>query len=370
MNPPPSRTARPASARMLAVRGLTIGAAPMIALAAMVVATAMAGCVEPFRGSNVQITLAPGVPAVTAEGATPTLGAPPANTYLSMYAVEFVVERDEDGDEVVDSAGRPVVVDSFAFHVIDFEIRPVIDLDSPCFIELDDSRFPGLHVTRFADKLREATGITDPHNAPDADDNDVIDVLTADRRMSNLALLEGGIKAVVSRSDASYPEVGTRCPGDGGDPALIPPIECIDDASNRLRLVLCQRFWASQSGFYEGNDKVFTIPLSGDFFGVVDGLNPINQGFLSGAGFFVDAVLGDLDSLLINYQYKDRDGDGQPDYPAGEDIRSDIGFPFMQGTPISRARGVINVPVTHPTVSTISGEAVIFPDLGEDDVNF
>jgi hypothetical protein len=58
----------------------------------------------------------------------------------------------------------------------------VIDTGSPCFIEVEDARFPGLHVTMLADKLAEVTGIDDPRNpAPGDDPGDVSDGLDAQR---------------------------------------------------------------------------------------------------------------------------------------------------------------------------------------------
>ena len=332
-----------------------------------------AGCIEPFGGSSLQITFDEGVPAAARPGTTPPFGTPPPNTFMSFYAVEFVFTRDENGDIVNDGTGNPVIEDSFSFHVTDFEIQPLLNTESPCFIEKDNTNFPGLHVTQVYDKLRAETGIDDPRDPPaDADDNDVIDLLTAERRVQLLGQLEDQVKAVTSTTGAQYPELGTACMDAGGDPTLIPPPTCIDESSNATRLAVCEQFWLDNPDLYEGNDKVFTIPLNGSFFGSVTGLNPINNGMVSGAGFFVDEVLRDIDALVINWQYKDLDGDGEPDFP--DDLpdaeRSNTGFLFMQGVPISKTRGVINVPLSNPDVSVISGEAVIFPNLDEDDVNF
>ncbi len=336
-------------------------------------ALAASGCVDPFRGSNIQVAFGSGVPVAAAEGTTPAPGTPPANTFLAFYAVELVFERDEDGNVVSDDNGEPVVIDSHTFHINDFEIRPLINMASPCFIEVDNTDLPGLHVTQFANRVRQDTGVEDPLN-PSSDDaaEDINAVLDADRRMDILPQLQGAVKAVTSKSDFRYPETADECVEDGGDPARIPPSTCIGDESNRLRLELCEQIWRDNPELYEGNDKVFTIPLAGEFFGTVEGANPINGGFIGGAGLFVDEVLSELDSLLITFQFKDLNGDGEPDYPPGTEDRdkSDIGFLFMQGLPVKRARGVLNVPLSHPTVGTIVGEAVIVPDLGGDDVNF
>ena len=349
-------------------------AARWLVFATLVLATALAtACVEPFRGSNIQISLQSGVPTPPPEGTDPPLGAPPANTFLSFYAVEFTLQRDDDGDVVLDGTGQPIIVDSFTFHVTDFELRPIIDTSSPCFIEVDNTEFPGLHVTQFASRLGMETGIADPLAPPPGTDPGAItDMLDASRRMALLPALQGTVKALTSASQNRYPALAAACVEDGGDTTLIPPPSCIGDESNQVRLDRCRAFWQAHPEHYEGNDKVFTIPLAGDFFGTVDGINPVNMGLIGGAGMFTDAVLVELDSLLVNWQFKDLDSDGQPDYPAGTppEDRSDIGFPFMQGLPVHKTRGVLNVPLQHPTVTTISGEAVIFPDLGEDEVTF
>jgi hypothetical protein len=330
-------------------------------------------CVEPFGGSNVQVSFYEGVPAPAPEGTTPAFGTPPAGTFLSFYAVDFVYARDASGAIVRDAQGNPVIADSFVFRFQDFEIRPVIDTSSPCFIEVDNTRFPGLHVTRLADKLGEITGIEDPRNPEPGDDpGDVSDLLDAQRRLGFLGAIQNQVKAVTSTSTFRYPAPGTACVEDGGSPSELPPIACTGDRSNEVRLELCRQLWQDNPSFYEGNDKVFTLPLNGEWFGTVHGTNPVNSSSVGGAGFYVDAVLSGIDSLLVNWQYKDFDGDGEPDYPDGfpEAEKSDIGYLFMAGTPVDKTRGVINIPLDNPGVFTIRGEAVIFADLGRDSVHF
>lgn len=340
-------------------------------------AACVSGCdgllVEPFGGSTMEVTFFDGVPAPAPADTVPAFGTPPADTFLSFYAVTLQYERDDGGEVVVDDAGQPVVTGSYAFHLTDFEITPVIDTQSPCFIEVSNTRFPGLHVTLVGAKLREVTGISDPLAAPpDARYEDIVDVLNADRRMANLPALERSVKAVTSVATARYPAVGERCVEDGGPADVIPPIECTGEDSNQVRLSLCQAFWAENPGVYEGNDKIMTVPLNGEWHGAVNGINPLNSGVVGGAGFFVDQVLTGIDSLMINWQYKDYDGDGEPDYPADvpDHARSSIGYLFMQGTPVSRTRGTFNVPMVNPSVPRISADAVVFPDLDQDQVNF
>lgn len=337
-----------------------------------------AACVDAYDGSNVQVDLARGVQLNPRGTEVPEPDQPPVNTHYELFAADAVYKLNADGTPVLDGSGQPVIDRTYLFSVKQFQIRPVIDVASPCLIELEDTLYPGLHVTQVGAKVREATGIADPFNAncaaTDKACNDkVTDVLNADRRVNNLALYQGALKAVTTFANFRYPAIGTACVGmPGADPLLIPPATCIDAPSNAQRLSLCRALWKANPDWYEGSDKVFTLPLSGEFFGMVDGSNPANGGFVGGASFFVDQNLIDLDAYLMNWQYDDLDHDGQPDYPASvpAEERSATGYTYMQGTPRSVARGVITVPMAHPTNPRITARVVIFPNLGHDDVHF
>ncbi|MBK9034405.1 MAG: hypothetical protein IPL61_24585 [Myxococcales bacterium] len=330
------------------------------------------GCVEAFDGSNVQLDLASGVQTNTRPGGVPAPDQPPENTHYVLYAADLVYQTNADGTIVIDASGDPVVDRSYLFEVQEFMVRSVIDTSSPCLIDLEDTRFPGIHVTQYAAAVRTATGITDPF-APNQNRDDVIDVLTADRRVANLPQVEGALKVVSSFANYRYPAIGTACVGQpGADPLLVPPPTCVDAASNAQRLALCKRAWADNPDWYEGSDKVFTLPLNGRFFGMVEGMNPVNQGFVGGSSFFVHQNLVGLDAYLLNWQYDDLDHNGAPDFPASVpmDQRSDTGYLYMQGRPKSVVRGVTTVPMYHATNPRIAATMVIFPNLGDDSVHF
>ena len=330
---------------------------------------AAAGCVEAFDGSNVQIDFNSGVQTNTRPGDTPQPDQPPANTHYVLYGADLVYQRDANNRPVLDVAGQPVILRSFLFEVQRFEIRSAIDRTSPCFIDLERTRFPGIHVTQYAAAVRAATGITDPF-LPGQDPDDVTDVLTADRRASNLPLIESALKAVTSYADFRYPAIGTQCANEAGvDRMLIPPATCADPESNALRLERCRLAWAANPEFYEGSDKVFTLPLNGRFFGMVEGMNPINNGFVGGSGFFVEPNLVDLEAYVLNWQYDDLDHDGAPDVPIGSPT-SPTGFPYMQGKPVQVTRGTFTVSLRHATNPRITATMAICPNLGSDDVHF
>jgi hypothetical protein len=332
---------------------------------------AAAGCVEPYSGSNVQLDFSEGVPL---PGGDPELGEAPADSYFTFYAIDHV--RDDAG----------TVVESYLSAIHRFEIRPVIDRASPCFIDLEDARFPGVHVTRFAEKLRAdvcdraglpASCIDNPLDPPNVSEFDITDVITADVRMRNLADLQQDVKAVVSFSNFTYPAPAGSCGATGN---AIPPPACISDADNAQRLRVCRDLWQREAdqrtgddvAFYEGSDKIFTLPLSGKLYGMVEGLNPVNDiGLLGGATLFVDEVLAGYDAYAIHWQFKDLDGDGQPDRPPGfTRAPSDVGYVYMFGVPEVRTRGVINVPLFSPFIPTVAADVAIFPDLAADRLHF
>ena len=337
-------------------------------------------CVDTFGGSSLEITLDPGVDTPTPVGQTPAFGRPPPNTYFAFYSVNYTFQTDDEGNVLVDAGGFPLVESTYAFEAQTFEVRSVINVNSPCFIMDDLDPYPGLHVTQVANKTREQTGITDPFNSPEGTpEGDITDVLTADKRVSLLPALQNDLRAVTNYEPALPPgahpdfHIATECVEDNAnvDPNLIPPATCIGPDSNARRYDLCEQYFDLYPNQYEGSDKVFAIPVNGKFRGFVTGVNPKNSGFVGGAHFLTEANLDDFDALLINWQYKDVNDDGEPDYPDGtiDADKSNIGFHYMEGTPVIKTRGVINVPLANRSFN-LSGEAAIIPDLGNDTVQF
>ncbi len=315
--------------------------------------SALAGCVDSFGGSNVQMDFSEGTPLPARVGQTPTGAQPPADTYMVFYAIDNVY------DETLDP---PVIVQSYVYEIQRFELRPVIDTSTPCLIDLPGQsapNFPGLHVTMIEEKVKEVTGIDDPFDPPnDAREDEVTDVLTARVRFENLSRLQSVVKAVTSYSTFRYPAplADGECNFTGDQ---IPGRDCMDDASNAQRLRVCQQLWDENPEFYEGSDKVFNLPLNGQFYGAVEGSNPVNSGFVGGSQIFVDEVLAGFDAFAVNWKYKDEAMNTSP-----------VGESFMIGEPEERVRGVIHVRMTSPFDATIFAETAIFSGLGDDDVHF
>jgi hypothetical protein len=291
------------------------------------------GCVESFDGSKIELFLGDGVH-VPGDN-DPGRGKPPSDTHYEMYVV---------------TENRP-------FKVFEFEVKTVIDRSSLCFIEDEESRYPGLHATQYAARLTE--DLTTGHT-PNEFEAGLI--FNAEKRMSDQGLLEQRVKSVASHeSGLTEQDIidAYLAAGVPSDPTLM------DDATNEQRFQACNEVFDAHPRLYVGNDKVLSLPLNGIFYGVVNGMDPRNNAYIAGAAFDVDAVLDDFDVLRINWNFNDPDDPRRADYDP-----SNIGYHYMAGTPERRTRGVINVVVRHRDFPEISGDLAIFADLATDDVQF
>ncbi len=324
---------------------------------------ALTGCIDEFSGSQLQIDF---------KDTMPTQGSPyraqradelPSNIHFTLYA--FDEQMDESGLTV----GR-------LFEVTQFEIHRIVDLDSPCFIDVGEHvPIPGLHVSQFADEILKKNGITDLANPGSATEAQQIEAATAVQRQANILKLVAtddgehpGPKAITSVSAGDYGPVAANCTDTNG----IPPPECVEPDANRRRLEQCQAAWNANEGFFEGTDRVLTAPLNGTTFGMVDGSNPINLAPVGGSAFFVDESLEGFDGFAIYWQYDDANGDGMPDWPATvpPDQRRDLGQLYLFGRPEPASRGVIHTRLTSLVNPLVTAELAIFANIDEDDVHF
>ena len=147
----------------------------------------LGGCVDTFKGSNVQLDLSPAMPVQASAGAAPRPGEIPANSHFTFYAF----------DQDTDSNGNPV---GRLFAVQDFEIHHIVDLASPCYIDVGEHvPYPGLHVSQYAKQVAADTGYAyDPVNGidlanppPGATQQQMVAAATAQQRMENVAALAG-----------------------------------------------------------------------------------------------------------------------------------------------------------------------------------
>jgi hypothetical protein len=292
----------------------------------------LAGCIDEFQGSNVQVDFGPAMPVqASAYSLGPGPGELPSDIHFTLYAFS----------EGVDETGAPV---GRLFEIQRFEIHRIVDLRSPCFIDVGDNvPFPGLHVSQYSDMVEARAG------------SDEIDIGTAMQRQRNVDALASdmGLKAVTSASSSAYLDIAPDCV----DPTRIPPPACADADSNRRRLAMCEAAWESDPTYFEGTDRVLTAPLNGTTHGMVTGLNPVNLAPVGGAQFFVDEALDDFDGFAVYWQ--------QDSAPA-----DDLGEPLLFGRPEAPTRGVIRVHMTSLVSSTLSADIAIFANIDEDDVHF
>ena len=306
----------------------------------VVAIVALGGCVDGFRGSNVQLDLFKAATPVQAHvvGA-PAAGELPANVHFSIYAIQQNATQDR------------------LFELARFEVHRIVDLTSPCFIDVGEHvPHPGLHVSQYAAKIAEDTGITSLANPPPtATEQQKELAATAVQRQANVGLLASsdmGIVAVTSASASTYPAVASDC---NGPPDQIPPPMCTDDASNQRRLELCQAAWKADPNLWEGTDRVLTAPLHGTTHGMVNGTDPISHTPVGGAQFFVDNALENIDAYAIYFQI---DGMDTP------------GTQLYFGKPTMPTRGVQHVDLVSPINPLARAEMAVFTDLGQDDVQF
>ncbi len=320
----------------------------LIALAAPLIITS--GCVKPFQGSHVELDLG-GATDIPGD-ARPLEGQPPSDTHYELY----VITTDPTD---------PTMVKGLAFKLIDFEVVPVIDQADPCFIEADEqAKFPGLHSTMIAAKTTEK--FTAGGHTPTADEAGQI--ADAEARLANQSALQSQLKTVVSHQVTfKLPDgtMSTRKDLRTKLAALVPDPSMIDDTSNKTRLSVCRKFWAANPDFYTGSDKVYSLPLNGVYYGMVEGINPINSAPLGGADFEVPDTFKDFDSLAINWQFND-----PTDPRAADHGNSPTGYHYMAGKPQDRNRRVINVPLQNVDNPAIAGNAAIIPAIDEDQVHF
>jgi hypothetical protein len=259
------------------------------------------------------------------------------------------------------------------FELQRFEIHRVVDLDSPCYIDIGEHvPFEGLHVSQYLAETMKLHGFTDPAVPPaDATEEAKVVVATAVTRQAKVTAMAGhdGPKAITAAAVGSpYGAVAASC----SDTTGIPPADCVDPDSNRRRQEMCQAAWKDDPTFFEGTDRVLTDPLNGTTHGFVIGENPAGNLPIGGSAFFIDEVLEDFDGYAIYWQYDDADGNGQPDYPASVPAseRTALGTLYLFGRPESPTRGVIRAHMTNIQSPDITAHLAIFANIGEDDVHF
>jgi len=310
-----------------------------------------AACVNGFSGSNLEIDFA-STTQVLASPYVPDPNDLPSDQHFTLYA--FQNGHDEAGDPV-----------GFLFAVQAFELRHIVDLGSPCFIDVGDHvPHPGLHVSQYKNVILADNGYTVPCDSPaaclanpppGATMQQMVDAATAVQRDLDVQALAGdmGIKVVVSATTTRYGAVATDC---NGPEDQIPPPTCTDDASNARRLALCQATWQSDPDLFEGTDRVLTQPLNGTTYGTVDGINPISLSAVGGAGFYVNDVLDNNSGYAI---YQETNGGPTP------------GQLILYGVPTMPTRGVFHVHMTNPdSPGAATADMAIFADLGDDNVQF
>jgi hypothetical protein len=309
-------------------------------------ALSASACVSNYDGSWLEFVLGQGVQ--VPQGEFLGDGQPPRNTHYEMW----------------------VVSGNTAFHLDggDFQVVPVIDTKFPCFMEDDDARYPGLQSSQVYNRLLQDL-VPDPQQTPS---QAVLDILADGKaRIDNQGKIEPVLKSVVLYDPTVTPDVLSALAAD------VPAVDAIDDASNAMRRTKCKAFYKAHPNFYVGNDKVFSLPQNGFWYGMVAGSDPRNAAPVGGAGLSVALTFKQFDEFWINWQFNDPNDPlincaNPGDCPAGHVGYgpAPTGYHYLAGKPQDRTRGVINVPMTNREFGTISAEMAIFPGIQNDDVHF
>jgi hypothetical protein len=322
---------------------------------AVALSVGASGCVDAYDGSWVEFSLGPGTQ-VPADTGNVGFGQPPANTHYEFW----------------------VASGNSSFKVAEFLVVTQFDSKFPCFIETGRAQYPGLHSTKYYDRILADATADDP--TPDQDE--VNRLADADKRMKNMVVVEKNLKAVVGYDPTMTPQILADLANDVNTNA---PINMMDDVSNANRLKICQAFFDKHPDFYVGGDKVFSLPLAGHWYGMVEGSDPRSNAPVGGAGFTVPFTFKKFDFLLMNWQFNDAhyDADGRLDTSQTNDPRitgtvgtlgpfgpSWTGYFYMGGSPREATRRTINVDLRNPQFNSLNAKMAIFPAINEDDATF
>jgi hypothetical protein len=317
------------------------------------------GCVDAYDGSWVEFSLGAGtqIPADVA-GGNMGFGQPPADTHYEFW----------------------VATGNSSFKVAEFLVVTQFDSQFPCFIETGRAKYPGLHSTRFYDRLLDDALATGDPNTPDQDEVNLL--ADAQKRMDNMSVVEKQLKAVVGYDPTMTQQILDDLETAVGTGA---PIGEMDDVHNANRLKICQAFFDKHPDFYVGGDKVFSLPLAGHWYGMVEGSDPRSNAPVGGAGFTVPFTFKKFDYLLMNWQFNDAHykADGTLDTNQTNDPRitstvdglgpygqSWTGYYYMGGSPRDATRRTINVDLINQQFRSINAKMAIFPAINEDDATF
>jgi hypothetical protein len=183
-----------------------------------------------------------------------------------------------------------------------FAIQPIIDSQSPCFID---------------------------------EQGQLISAKVSETEFRRIRMLEA-ILAVTSYSASSGPKVP-----EGASPAQ--------------RKSVCDAFFAepANADFYFGNYRQLTLPRAGVLFGIVDGLDPRSKTPIGGMSFVSDYRLAGLSALTV--------AAGRDDSP---DLLGPILMQGTVTAPVREGR-LIPVTLTNPDDAAIRGTAAVFVNLDD-----
>jgi hypothetical protein len=307
------------------------------------IALASTSCVEVFEGSWVEVVF---FSSTNLPGEGAGRARPPAGTHYELWV--------SSGDRMT--------------RIFQFRIARQINSAFPCFVEDGEAKFPGLHTTQIVERV-----LADEEEAANGQPftQDQIDrIADAEKRDSRREDVEEGVKAVVGYDPTTTNEDLADL---AAEVQAMAPITDVSDEANAKRREICERFFDEHPRFYVGFDSVFSLPLNGDWYGVVDGNDPRTGAPLGGAGFTVPFKLDNFDSLQVRWDFDNPEDRATAECLFTEDRvcpPSSIGYYYLGGTPREVTRRTTRVTLVNENFPGPQAEMAIFPSLGDDDVQF
>jgi hypothetical protein len=184
----------------------------------------------------------------------------------------------------------------------------------------------------------------------------------ARERQDRLPALAATLKAVVAYDPTVTPAALDAL---AAQIAAEAPIDDFSAAKNARRYELCQAFFAAHPRYYVGSDLVFSLPVSGEIYGLAEGTVPGAMNNVGGAAFYVPYTFERFDRLWVTWQFDDPADPRRASFGP-----SDYGYFYMGGVPERRTRRTINVSLKNDVFPSIAGELAVIPRVDEDQAVF
>lgn len=369
------------------------------------------GCVEPFRGSYVELLLERQVGDVGDGRNAPSHPEIKAGSHYTLWA----------GVDARDS-GNPGALG--VVRVGQFAIMPAVNPRSPCLMDpfgrpimrdcademgiandqedisiceywkrrtgLITSRTGGIRVVVSASDGIPGSETTAQITVPAADPMvapEPIPVSEHEIALNSLVLSEGGqpleqrCPIAEDPADPGYTrqycllQDGTFAINRGMAPRTLDAsfkiqIRATTGMTPAQRLASCQADFKANPGYYVGNVRQLTRPASGVFYGVNRGQDPSSTGFLGGAEFITDFALPHVKTMFLMVENRTVAQATMGGFPVDPSEAGEGRALYLSGSARRTTRDITNVRLNVVGTTQLGGEVAVITELDKDDVSF